>query len=378
MKIMCVTALSPSRIGLNEYGRSFYGVSSFYQDHQFVFISDRDMQLDQAVDRFDNSRVERVWIYNDSWNLFRIIRCALREKPDAIWFNLILSSFGDRFVPAFFGLLTPLALRLLGFKCFTTLHHLSKYVELDSTKYVKLRRLVLLFTFLAEQALAASGVVMLLLDKYVVDFRRSYLCHRVVRVNHGFPEFKSRSRPHKIKNIVVFGKFGSYKRLEFPLEVFRRLKSIDPSWTMTMAGSSHPSYPGYYEGFAAANRVESGITFLNYVPEEQLAELFSNAGLAMLPYSSATGVSGVAHLAATFGVPVVASNIDDFVAMEKEENIGIRFFERNDVDDAVDVITRIMEDDQEWSELSKKSLKISQERSFKNILGSYIKIFQES
>ena len=47
----------------------------------------------------------------------------------------------------------------------------------------------------------------------------------------------------------------------------------------------------------------------------------------MLPYTSATGASGVAHLACEFGVPILSSGIDDFRDMARDEGIAIEFYE---------------------------------------------------
>ena len=373
---MLVSALSPSQVGLHEYGRFFYDACQKFPNHEFIFASDLNPNINQSVPEKSNVRVFRAWRYNSPANIFKLIKLARREKPDIVWFNLIVTSFGDRPIAAFLGLLTPITLRAIGYKTCVTLHHLSDFIEFNDSRFKKSKHIFKIFAAAAEQALAFSGPVTLLLDKYVHHFQSKYWRANAVRMHHGFPEFQESVQPNNCKHILVFGKFGSYKKIEFPIEIFAALRETDPSWTMTIAGSSHPSYPGYYESFAKSKTLVPGLEFLSYVPNAELPKLFARSGIVLLPYSSATGVSGVAHLSAVFGVPVVAANIDDFQAMQGEEGIGLKLFNQGNLSDAVRVIRDLAQNDANWQELSTKSLETAQKNSIQNTLGSYIQLFE--
>ena len=78
--------------------------------------------------------------------------------------------------------------------------------------------------------------------------------------------------------------------------------------------------PGYVEK-VAASCPDDRVHFTGYVPEAAIAELYRAASLLVLPYSSATGASGVAHLACEYGLPLVSADIPDFrglIARNKE------------------------------------------------------------
>jgi glycosyltransferase involved in cell wall biosynthesis len=308
--------------------------------------------------------------------IFQILRAIREEKPNVIWFNLILSSFGDQPAPAFLGLMLPFVSQLLGFKCCVTLHHLTAFLDYTSTRYYGRERAYRFFGGLAELCIAKSGVVVLLLDKYVDYFRGKYRASNVVRLHHGFPLTDRVASVTPRRHILVFGKFGSYKKLDFAIQVFENLRRVDASWEMTIAGGSHPSYLGYYEEVAEHSKGIPGLRFTGYIPDAALGGLFSSAGVVFLPYTSATGVSGVAHHAAASGVPVVCPDIEDFQAMEREEGIAVRFFKPSDVASAAEALSLTCEDMDLWGRMSAKSLAVARERSFDRIWDSYIDLFQ--
>src|SRR5206468_11993153 len=70
----------------------------------------------------------------------------------------------------------------------------------------------------------------------------------------------------------------------------------------------------------------SDVIFTGYVAEEDIAKLFQSSSMAVLPYTSSAGSSGIAHLACTYGVPIVASDIPDFRRLAEEEGLAIDFF----------------------------------------------------
>ena len=46
----------------------------------------------------------------------------------------------------------------------------------------------------------------------------------------------------------------------------------------------------------------------------------------VMPYTSATGASGVANLAAAYGVPIICSDIPDFREMGDSGGLAIKFY----------------------------------------------------
>src|ERR1035437_7170816 len=53
----------------------------------------------------------------------RLLRAIQDIKPDVVWFNLLLSTFGNNPVAAFAGVTVPPLMRLSGYYTHVTLHH---------------------------------------------------------------------------------------------------------------------------------------------------------------------------------------------------------------------------------------------------------------
>jgi hypothetical protein len=58
----------------------------------------------------------------------------------------------------------------------------------------------------------------------------------------------------------------------------------------------------------------------------------------VMPYSSAAGASGVAHLACEYGLPVICADISDFRRMGEDEHLAIRFYKTGDAENLADCL----------------------------------------
>jgi glycosyltransferase involved in cell wall biosynthesis len=111
------------------------------------------------------------------------------------------------------------------------------------------------------------------------------------------------------KVVLLFGHMGPYKGIPIMLKAFEELRKERSNVRLVVAGSSHPSYPGYLDQFINARL--PNVDFLGYVPEENLAPVFMSSDVVVLPYLAAPGTSGVFHLACGFGRPIVASDLPE-------------------------------------------------------------------
>jgi glycosyltransferase involved in cell wall biosynthesis len=378
MKIVFISAFSPSRLGLNEYALKLIEQAHHHPDVEILILADRNKKGMPESELPKNVKIERIWSYNNPMNPIILVYRIVKEDPDIIWYNLILSTFGDKKIPAFLGFITPLCLKILGYKQYATLHHLVEFMDLSETRFVGQRKIIILFAKICQMILTRSTHLCLLLNKYVDCIQTSYSGLNPFRTHHGFPtvSIKSRNLINTRFSILVFGKFGSYKKLNFAIECIRKLRIKHPGINMIVAGSSHPSYPGYYEDFSKKYVNEPGVSFLGYVLEEKLSEVFLSADLVFLPYSSATGISGVAHHAASFGLPVVAPNIPDFIDMELEESIIQLRFTAGSVEHATSCIEQLYENKEMWQKLSDQNLNAAKVRNFRQVFESYLNIFR--
>src|SRR5258708_31142210 len=164
--------------------------------------------------------------------------------------------------------------------------------------------------------------------------------HGILRGQPEFPDFAHRGNPDH--RILAFGKWGTYKRLEPLIEAFRQVSAEVKSVRLIIAGSNHPEAPGYVESVAEKFAGDPQIGFTGYVPEEDVAPLFRRASLLVLPYTSAAGSSGVAHLACEYGLPIVAADLPEFRDMAEAEGLAIYFYEPGDMSRLANAISSVL------------------------------------
>jgi glycosyltransferase involved in cell wall biosynthesis len=166
-----------------------------------------------------------------------------------------------------------------------------------------------------------------LLDKYRarnVHFRS----HGILGARPEPPNFAQRGNPDH--RILAIGHWGTYKRLETLMAAFLEVQQRVPSAKLVIAGSNHHTMPGYWESIAETHRDNPRIEFRGYVPEDEISELYSSASVVVLPYNSSTGSSGPAHQACQYGLPIVSSDLPEFLDMANDEGMAVDFYSRGD------------------------------------------------
>src|SRR5205807_1283738 len=313
MKICLVTAFPPSRRGLKEYG--FHIAQELQRDPllSVTVLADELATPEPELPEFD---VVRCWRFDALSNPRRLLAAVRDCKPDVVWFNLLFSTFGSRPVPAFAGLTIPALTRMFGHYTHVTLHHLIDNVSLvdAGVRFPHLYRAA--GSFATRMLLMANSISVLLpayrrtlIEKYRgenIHFR----AHGILSARPEYPDFSRRGNPEH--RILAFGKWGTYKRCEMLIEAFEEeVAKRVPHAKLVIAGINNTNSPGYIEGLAARYANHPRIEFTGYVPEEKIPEIFGTSSFMVMPYTSATGASGVANLAAAHGVPIICSDIPD-------------------------------------------------------------------
>ena len=174
---------------------------------------------------------------------------------------------------------------------------------------------------------------------------------------------------------MVFGKWGIYKRLELLLDAFGIVSREIPNLRLVIAGGNHPMTPGYVESIAERTRGVDNIEFTGYVPEENIGELFSTASIMVMPYSSATGTSGVAHLACEFGVPIISADIPDFREMAADEDLAIDFYETGKARSLAEKIVSLLHDPERQREMAERNFSAALRMTMPQIIRQYLRAF---
>lgn len=376
MKICLVSAFPPSRRGLSEYG---YHIARELQADPLLSVTVLSDELSPDANELDTFDVVRCWQFNAFTNPFKLLRTIRELKPDVVWFNLLFSTFGDKPVPAAIGLLTPLLARLSGYYTHITLHHLMENINLQDggVRFQKLYRFAgNIFTRLLLMANSVSVLLpayrRTLIQKYSgrnVHFR----AHGILSARPEFPDFSLRGGDEY--RVVAFGKWGTYKRLELLLDAFGKVIERMPNARLVIAGGNHPMTPGYVESVAERFQGSPYVRFTGYLEEDQIPELFQKASMMVMPYSSATGSSGVAHLACEYGVPIVCADIPDFREMAQDEDLAVEFYETGDAESLGDTMLGLLQNEERMREMGEQNFYAALRQTMPQIMRKYLRSF---
>jgi len=377
MKICLVTTFPPSTGGLSEYG---FHIAQELQRNPFLSLTVLADELSPPQAEPAGFTILRCWSFDDPRSIFRLLQTLHRLKPDVVWFNLLFSTFGRNPVVAFSGLMTPLLARLSGRYTHVTLHHLMDTVELRDAG-VRHEALYRMAGALATRMLLCSNSVSVLMPGYRKILQDKYGRDNVHLRAHGiltrrpeFPDFSRRGAP--IQRILAFGKWGTYKRLELMIEAFNLIAEKMPEAQLVIAGGDHPQAPGYTELIRKLCADNSRIEFRGYVPEDALPDLFQSASVVVMPYSSSTGCSGVAHLACAYGVPIVCADLPDFRQMAQSEELAIEFYPPGDALGLADCLIQLLQDSNKLRAMATQNFSAGLRMTMPNVVQKYLRHFE--
>jgi glycosyltransferase involved in cell wall biosynthesis len=378
MNICLVTAFPPSRRLLNEYG---FHIAQELQRHPLLSLTVLADEMDSPQPELEGFDVVRCWQLNRTFNQPRIVRAIREIKPDVVWFNLLFSTFGNAHNPvaAFSGLTLPALTRAFGCYTHVTLHHLMDYVDLNHAG-IQHPRLFRLAGSLATRVLLCAHSTSVLLPAYRRTLIQKYRgenvhfrAHGILSTRPEFPDLRRRGNPEH--RILVFGKWGTYKKLELMLQAFEKVCAALPQVRLIVAGDNHPMAPNYMEGVRERCRGNPRIEFTGYVEEEKIAELFRSASVLVMPYSSATGSSGVAHLGCEYGVPILSADIQDFRDMAEDENLAIDFYRTGDAHSLADQLVRLLSDPARQQAMAEQNFSAALRMTMPQIILQYLRSF---
>ena len=134
--------------------------------------------------------------------------------------------------------------------------------------------------------------------------------------------------------------------------------------------------PNYLEDLRRRHEGRGYATFLGYVPEGEVSALFQSAAISVLPYGTVTGMSSVAVQSAMYGIPILASDIPGFRALELE-GLRLSFFEWRNKESLKQGIERILDlpvDTRRQDAL--RNLEYCERQRMETIVGEYLNILE--
>ena len=109
-----------------------------------------------------------------------------------------------------------------------------------------------------------------------------------------------------------------------------------------IAGADHPRHPGFLAERRASCDVDAA--WRGYVARAELASLFAESTVVVVPANASTGSSGVIHRAVAHGRAVLASDLPDFRALADEEDLALDWYAPGDVDALAAALGALLDD----------------------------------
>jgi len=382
IRVALVTSFPPSRGDLNEYG---YHLACALRDNPQVdltILADHNDLQEESAD----FRIDRCWRFDSVFNLVHLVAAIRKCNPDVVWFNIGFSTFARSPVAAFLAIAVPAMARMLGYYTHVTLHTVFERINLKDAG-IRFPGLYRIAGRVATRLLLLSGDVSVLLPSFQSEIVSNYGVSpdQVQARPHGtFGEEKGArvsdsdiSHPAPEHIILAFGYWGTYKRVDLLLESIDRIRRIIPDAVLVVAGTNHPSAPGYLERLRQQWIDHPGARFLGYVPETELDRLFRTASVLALPYSSAAGTSGVVHQACQYGLPMVAAAIPEIVEIAKEEKVAIEFYEPGDIHTLAHQLIRLLNSEELRRRSYEQNLLAAQGTPISQVVDDYLRLFEQ-
>lgn len=365
-KIAIISSYPPSKRTLNEYG--FYLINHFRNkanDYDEIILLSDELPTGQSFE-FPFAPVEisvkQVWDFNKWSNPLKILRAVKRSKADVVLYNMQFLSFGDKKIPAALGLLTPWLTKLAGFPSVVLLHNILEQVDLDAAGITKNKLLASVYSFIGSMLtrfILSADLLAVTIPKYVEILEKKYKAKNVALIPHGsfeLPALPSFELPEGPMQVMAFGKFGTYKKVEAMIEaveLIRKRTKLDIE--IVVAGTDSPNTPGYLKDVENTYKNVPKLRFTGYVAEEDVPKIFGESAVVVFPYTSTTGSSGVLHQAGSYGKPAIMPNLGDLAMLVKEEGYGGEFFEPTSIESLADAIQKVLENDEYRQKLARQN-----------------------
>ncbi len=357
MKIAFVSPYPPSQVTLNEYG--YHLIRSFVGKHEVekIYVLTNHLEDNGQYSRYAIEGVEIIpcWKFNSLTSFWQIRQQLKALKPDVVIMNLQFMTFGEGKVQAALGLLTPLACKMLGIPSMVILHNITETVKLETIGMAGSKWKTDLFLWIGKQLtkmILKADLVGLTISQYVDIIKEKYKANNVILLPHGNFELPERSYlPDALPeiNLMAFGKFGTYKKVEVMLDAVKILQQKYPQqkFKATIAGTDNPNVKGYLDGVKTTYSHMSNVEFTGYVPEEAVEVIFKESTFVIFPYTTTTGSSGILHQAGSYARACILPKIDDLERVVEEEGYGGAYFETDDAQSLADAVAHLIEHPEE-------------------------------
>jgi len=387
MKLAIVTAYPPSKVTLNEY--AYHLVKQFRQKEavtELILLTDRTEGAKDIEFTEDGCKitVKECWSFNSYKNVISVTKAINTTKPDAVLFNLQFMKFGDKKIAAALGLLLPWICKLKNIPNIVLLHNILEEVDLGSAGFTSNKIMQKVYGFIGTtltKLILKADIVAVTMQKYVNVLEIKYLAPNVKLIPHGtfeIPEEPNYTLPKGPLQILTFGKFGTYKKVEGMIEAVEMVRAKTKlDLEVVIAGTDNPNVPGYLAKVQEMYKHVPQVRFTGYVEEHEVPTLFNESAVVVFPYTSTTGSSGVLHQAGSYGKAVVMPDLGDLALLVKDEGYRGEFFEPTSVESLANAIEAIVTNERYRSQLAMANYKAATAHPMSQIAEMYLEHFKD-
>lgn len=387
MKLAIVTAYPPSKVTLNEY--AYHLVKQFRQKEsvtELILLTDKtegekDLEFIEAGCKIT---VKECWEFNSYTNIINVTKAINQTKPDSVLFNLQFMKFGDKKVAAALGLMLPLVCKLKRIPNIVLLHNILEEVDLGSAGFTSNKLMQKIYGFIGStltRLILKADTVAVTMQKYVDILEKKYNAKNVKLIPHGTFEVAEEPNyeiPKSPMQIMTFGKFGTYKKVEGMIEAVEKVRaSTGLDLEVVIAGTDNPNVPGYLAKVQEDYKHVPQVRFTGYVEEHEVPTLFNDSAVVVFPYTSTTGSSGVLHQAGSYGKAVVMPDLGDLALLVKDEGYRGEFFEPTSVESLAYAIETIVTNNDYRIQLGKANYKAATAYPMETIAEMYLEVFYD-
>lgn len=383
LRVAVVTTHPPGLGSLNEYAYHFVRFLREKAEVSEVVLLVDELPAGQTYGEAPKVRVVPCWRFGDWANPLRILSAVRASQPDIVLFNIQFVTFGKGKIPATLGLMTPALLKLFGYPVVVLLHNIMETVDLKNAGFAGnpvMETVIRLFGNLVTRLLLTADLVALTIPKYVEIIEAKYKTGNVLLAPHGsFDETPPPPMdlvPGPIQ-IMTFGKFGTYKKVERLIEAFQTLQGDSrPPLELVIAGTDSPNTPGYLDGVHQQYASVPNVRFSGYVSEDDVPRIFREAAVVVFPYTSTTGSSGVLHQAGNYGKAVVLPRLGDLAELITEEGYLGEFFEPESSQSLAEAIASVIDNPAHRQEMGMRNYYASSGLPITEVVDWYLLHFQ--
>ncbi len=330
MHLAIISPYPPAITGIGQYG---YAISqalakseAFYKITILAGETDRQSKAETNAGMHSAIHLEYTWKTNQIDIAPRILNRLKSIKPDLVWFNLGLSSFGLSPLANLSGFFIPFFLRKRNLPTITTLHEMIDFVNVDRLA-VPGGKLVVAGARLLTRLAVFSDVLCLTMNKYICGLKRNHPGHAFVHIPIGAPVQPIKlPRPRSPERILFVSTLAPFKGIETLIEAFSTIKKDFTNLHLTIAGAEHPRFRGYKEKLQEEYRTLPDLQLIIQPSDQMISECFQKAHVVVIPYTASTGSSSVLFHAIAMGRPVILSNLPDLEQTILENGLKASFF----------------------------------------------------